>query len=307
MGDTILASSVIQPLWEAGFSVDFLTFKPFDQIFEKDYRLSRVIVVEKHQLKSLIGIIKFTKSLGEYDYILDLHKNLRTFLISLFTDGKTVRYNKRSLSRRLYRLSPDFNVVYAYLDTLKKLGIQNPRKYRPKVILSEEEMKKAAELVPNRFITIGTGARYKNKIYPYYHKVAEILLSTGRDVVLVGSNEDRESDKNIYNSRVVDLRGRISLRETMAVISKADLTISNDSAVAHMSRAVSTPVLMVYGATHPYLGFAPVEDEGKFIFKNLPCQPCDIHGKGECKRRDLACLNLISPEEIAQQAIEMTG
>lgn len=225
----------------------------------------------------------------------------------MFATGRPVRYNKRSLSRRLSRLSPDFNVVYAYLDTLEKLGIQNPRKHRPKVILSQEEIKKVSGLVPERFIAIGTGARYKNKIYPHYHKVAEILLKRGYSAVLVGSKEDRELDTNTYDSRVIDLRGRISLRETMAVISKADLTISNDSAVAHMSRAVSTPVLMVYGATHPYLGFAPLEDEGKFIFKNLPCQPCDIHGKGECRRKDLACLNFISPQEIVQQAIEMTG
>lgn len=294
-------------MWEAGFSIDFLTFKPFDQIFERDYRLKKVIAVEKKDLKSLTSIIKFAKGLQKYDYVLDLHKNLRTFLISMFVKGKVVRYNKKTLSRRFSRLSPEFNVVYAYLDTLEKLGIKNPRRYRPKVILSQEELKKVSEILPTSFIAIGTGARYKNKIYPHYHKVADILLKRGYNVVLVGSKDDKELDKNTYDTKVLDLRGKVSLRQTMAVISKADLTISNDSAVAHISRAVSTPVLMVYGATHPYLGFAPLEDEGKFIFKDLPCQPCDIHGKGECRRKDLACLNLITPEDIAQKAIEMIG
>lgn len=307
LGDTILASSVIQPLWQAGFIIDFLTFKPFGQIFEKDYRLNRVISVERYQLKSLTSIIRFARSLGEYEYILDLHKNLRTFLISMFVPGRSIRYNKKSISRRLSKLSPNFNVVYAYLDLLEKLGIQNPRQYRPKIILSEDEIKKASEIISGKFIAVGTGARYKNKVYPHYNKVIDILLNRGYSVVLVGSKEDKELDLNTYDDRVVDLRGRISLRETMAVISKADLTISNDSAVAHMSRAVSTPVLMVYGATHPYLGFAPLEDEGNFIFKNLSCQPCDIHGKGECRRKDLACLNLITPEEIAKKALEMVG
>lgn len=298
---------MVQPLWQAGYRIDFLTFKPFDELFQKDYRLNKVIVADRHRLRSVSNIIEFAKSLKGYDYILDLHKNLRTFLISMFAEGKTIRYNKKSLSRRLSRLSKEFNVVHAYLDTLEKLGIQNTKQHRPKVILSEEEIDKVSGLVPKRFIAMGTGARYKNKIYPYYNQVAEILVGNGYHIVLVGSREDREADRNVYNSKVVDLRGRISLRETMAVISKAALTISNDSAVAHMARAVSTPVLMVYGATHPYLGFAPLEDEGKFIFKNIPCQPCDLHGKGKCKRGDLACLTSISPQEIVQKAIEMIG
>ncbi len=307
LGDVILASVVLEPLYKAGFKVDFLTFKPFDQLYKYDHRLNKVIALQKNQLKSIKQIYRFARNLKKenYDYILDIHANLRSFLISKFSGIKTIRYKKEGLKRRLGILNPDFNVIKAYLEPLKKLGIKDVQNYRPRLILKEEEIKAVKPLVPEKFIVIGTGARYINKIYPYYSKVAHILLEKGFNVVLVGSKEDKKLDSSEYPSNIVDLRGKLSLRESLAVISLAELTISNDSAIAHMSRAVRVPVLIIYGATHPYFGFAPLKDEGSFIFKGLECQPCDLHGKGECKRGDRACLTFISPEEIVNEALKL--
>ncbi len=287
--------------------MDFLTFKPFDQLYKYDYRLNKIIALEKTQLKSIKQIYRFARSLKKenYDYIIDLHSNLRSFLISKFSGIKTVRYKKEGIKRRLGILNPHFNVVRAYLETLEKLGIKDISKYRPRLILKDEEIGSVKPLVPENFVALGTGARYINKIYPYYNKVAEILLKKGFNVVLIGSKEDKEIDKNLYPDKVIDLRGKLSLRESLAVISLAKLTISNDSAIAHMSRAVGTPVVVIYGATHPYFGFAPLKDEGDYIFKGIECQPCDLHGKGDCKRGDRACLTLITPEEIVQKALSI--
>ncbi len=142
-------------------------------------------------------------------------------------------------------------------------------------------------------------------MYPFFDKVSEILINKGFDVVLIGSEEDKKIDKNAYPEKVIDFRGKLSIRESLAVISSADITISNDSAIAHMSRAVSTPVLMIYGATHPYFGFYPLKEEGDFLFKNFPCQPCDLHGKKSCKYSDNRCLRSILPEEVVEKAFSI--
>ncbi len=307
LGDVILSSVVLEPLYENGFEVDFLTFKPFDQIFKYDYRIKNLIALEKKDLKSIKDIYRFAKSLkkNNYDYILDLHSNLRSLLISFFSGIPTLRYNKEGLKRRLGKLNPEFNVVKAYLEPLKNLGIDNLDKYRPRIILKDEEIEAVKPMLPQNFVTLGTGARYKQKIYPYYNKVAQLLIEKGFNVVLVGSKEDKEKDQNKYPEQVIDLRGKLSLRESIAVISQGKLTISNDSAIAHMSRAVGVPVVVIYGATHPFFGFAPLPDEGTYIFKGLECQPCDLHGKKECKRGDLACLTTIEPEEVVRTALSL--
>jgi len=52
LGDVLLASSVLQPLYERSFSIDFLTLKPFNQLFEKDYRIDKVLAFEKKRVKN---------------------------------------------------------------------------------------------------------------------------------------------------------------------------------------------------------------------------------------------------------------
>ena len=290
-------------MYQSGYQVDFLTFKPFSQIFEKDYRIKNLIAADKSQLKSFKDILNFSKSLGKYDYVIDLHGNLRSFLLSTFTKGKVFRYKKQSLKRRLKMLDPNFNVVKAYLDTLKPLGILGD--YRPKVILDQEDLNSVENLIPQNYIVIGAGARYLSKMYPYYDQVAEILISKGYNIVLVGSKEDKEKDKAIYPQQVIDFRGKLSIRQSLAVISKSKLVISNDSAVAHMARAVSVKVLMIYGSTHPYFGFAPLKDEGDYIFKGLKCQPCTLHGKDSCKYGDFRCLTSISPQKVVEKSLSL--
>ncbi|WP_457621403.1 glycosyltransferase family 9 protein [Persephonella sp.] len=305
LGDVILSTSILKPMYEAGYDVDFLTFKPFDQIFTNDYRINKVLSPEKKDLKGL-SILKFRENLKNYDLIIDLHKNLRSLVLTY--SSKTVRYKKNSLKRRLYVypvikrfLKDSFNVVKAYNNTLEVLGIRCPD-CKPQIIITEEEKAKAKKDLPDKFIVLGTGARYKNKIYKKYDKVSEILLKKGYDVVLVGSTEDKKRDRTIYPEKVLDLRGKLSIRESLSVISNAVLTISNDSAVAHMSRAVGVPVSMIYGATHPYFGFAPFSDEGVYILKNISCQPCDLHGKKECKKGNTECLD-IPPELIVEKSL----
>ncbi|RUM58691.1 MAG: glycosyl transferase [Persephonella sp.] len=313
LGDVILASSLLDPLYNLDIKVDFLTFKPFGEIFKEDYRLNKLIEVDKKELKTISQIKSFTNNLKKenYDYILDIHSNLRTFSISLFSRIKTIRYKKNSIKRRLFLYKPfrrflinqNFNVLFAYLETLKLFGEKNYKKYRPRLILHSDDFKGVNNL-PKNFVVIGSGARYKNKIYPYFNKVSQILLENGFNVVLVGSKDDKNLDRNVYPKEVIDLRGELSLRQSMAVISKAVGSISNDSAVAHLSRAVQTPVLMIYGATHPYFGFAPLEDEGDFIIKNLSCQPCDLHGRKECKFKSLYCLN-IEPSLVVNKFLKI--
>lgn len=219
----------------------------------------------------------------------------------MFTQGKVIRYKKQGIKRRLKILDPNFNVVKAYLETLEYFGIKGD--YRPKIILDKEDYEDVNQIIKEKCVVIGAGARYLTKMYPYYNKVAELLLKEGFNVVLVGSKEDKEKDKSVYPENVIDLRGKLTLRHSLTVISKSKVVISNDSAVAHMARAVGVKVLMVYGGTHPYFGFTPFKDEGDYIFKGLKCQPCDLHGKDKCKFGDFRCLTLISPEEIVEKAL----
>jgi len=310
LGDIILTTAVVEALYDNNIKASFITLDNFKILFEEDYRLEKVISVKKDKLKTIKDIKNFAKKLSDFDLILDLHSNLRSLLISIFSGSKTIRYDKKSIQRRLLTKPffkkfvnlENFSVVDSYLDTLKALKINNLEKYKPKIIISNNDRPNTN--IPENFIAIGTGARYKGKIYPYYKEVINLLKKEGFNIVILGSKEDIEKDKNIYKD-VLDLRGKLSIRESLYVLSKAKLTISNDSAIAHMSRAVNTKVLMIYGATHPYFGFYPLKDEGDYLFANLPCQPCDLHGKKECKFKNYKCFEEIKPKLVVEKAFNL--
>jgi len=90
----------------------------------------------------------------------------------------------------------------------------------------------------------------------------------------------------------------------LGVIKGAELFVGNDSGLLHCARAVKTKAIEIYGGTHPTLGFSLYPDEGKVFCKCLDCQPCDIHGKGNCKMGNYECLN-IPPIKIFECAISI--
>ncbi len=95
------------------------------------------------------------------------------------------------------------------------------------------------------------------------------------------------------------------LSEELALIKMLKIMVSMDSANLHLAALVGTPVLGIYGPTHPYLGFRPFGQEfsGTYGIENLACRPCSVYGKGKCYRGDFACMNWIDEEVILNKII----
>ena len=93
-----------------------------------------------------------------------------------------------------------------------------------------------------------------------------------------------------------------NMQQELILMSHLDVMLSMDSSNMHMASLTATPVVSVWGATHPYGGFMgwkqPAENA---IQADLDCRPCSIYGKRPCRRGDLACMNLIRPEIIIEK------
>ena len=75
-----------------------------------------------------------------------------------------------------------------------------------------------------------------------------------------------------------------------------------DSGNMHLASLTGIPVVSVWGATHPYAGFAGWgQSTDKFVQLDLPCRPCSIYGNKPCMRGDYACLQNISPDMIVEK------
>ena len=93
-----------------------------------------------------------------------------------------------------------------------------------------------------------------------------------------------------------------SMYQELILMSHLDVMLSMDSANMHLASLTATPVVSVWGATHPLAGFFGFnQPRENAIQVDLDCRPCSIFGNKPCKRGDYACLNNIPPERIVER------
>jgi len=93
-----------------------------------------------------------------------------------------------------------------------------------------------------------------------------------------------------------------NLHQELILMSHLDVMLSMDSSNMHLASLTATPVVSVWGATHPCAGFMgwgqPAENA---IQADLECRPCSIYGNRPCRRGDMACMDQIKPEQITER------
>jgi len=306
LGDLILLTSIFDPLKKAGIEFDILTDRRFSELFEEDRRIGKVFAISDYSIGSLKRTAEVVKS-NSYDYIFDLHGTGKSFLLSLLVGRKVLRYRKHSLLRRAGTVFKSLKSKWLYVpdmyaEPFRKIGlkVENPR---PSVQIPEKVKERVKPLIPQSpFIVVSPGARWEGKRYPVerFGQISKMFRERGFKTAVVGGKEDFQVGESIEGA--ANLSGRLSVLESMAVISEARLVISNDSACVHMARAVNTKVISIFGSTHPFFGFAPYPDEGVAVTLNLPCSPCSLHGKTSCK--DRKCFD-IPAEVIVEKGLEL--
>jgi heptosyltransferase-2 len=336
IGDILLASPLIYLLNQKypKAKLDFVIFKEYSDLVRNHPSINRVFEFDKAEgFRELSRIKKIIKS-QKYDFILDIHANLRSHWITLgiswfSTATRIYRVRKQKLARfflvkfkvNLYqylygRIIP---VWEKYINTAQKLGI-NPKSHhrKPDLYLPESVTLSAENIlnqhhVPSSYITVAPGARHYTKRWParYYAAVINrIFRDAGRKTLLVGGPSEIETVRTIQekvdNNAILSLAGEISLLETAAIINKSNLLISNDSGLMHVGSAMGVPLIAIFGSTVEEFGFFP-EGPDVFVAQNhgLYCRPCSHIGRSTCPIRHFNCLEEISPEEIIKVAKEL--
>jgi ADP-heptose:LPS heptosyltransferase len=135
----------------------------------------------------------------------------------------------------------------------------------------------------------------------------EALLTLGRPIVLLGLEEDDASRalRAALAKRGIafdDQVGRMSLRETGALLSRSHAYFGVDTGLAHLAEAVGTPAWVLMGPTSPLSGFGPWRPESLAIGMDLFCRPCGKDGTACIRpiRRHLCLKGLSAPAVLDQ-------
>ena len=158
-----------------------------------------------------------------------------------------------------------------------------------------------------KWIGIAPFAKHEGKIYPeeLQLKVIEHFAYDKRVKVFVFGGGYAE--KKIINHWVEKYPGitsmvsKLNIGEELILMSQLDVMYTMDSGNMHLASLVNTPVVSVWGATHPYAGFMGWNQSPENAVQvDLSCRPCSIYGQKSCYRGDYACLNQINPEKIIE-------
>ncbi|BCK88054.1 ADP-heptose--LPS heptosyltransferase 2 [Sideroxyarcus emersonii] len=133
----------------------------------------------------------------------------------------------------------------------------------------------------------------------YYAELAQNLRTRGYAVWLIGSAKDKEvADKIVAlgNEPCLNLCGVTDLAEAIALLSCADLVVSNDSGLMHIAAALDRPLLAIFGSSSPQFT-PPLSDQAQVLKLDLPCSPCF---KRECPLGHFNCMLKLTPKEVAR-------
>ena len=263
-------------------------------------------------------------SAKHFTAVADMHDVLRTkYLRMRFTiDQYRVEHidKHRTDRQRLCRLgykgmSPLPSAFDNYADVLARLGYPIECSFRSIFPEQRGEIRSLAPAIPEKksfqqWIGIAPFAAHTGKIYPPDKMETVIDIITQRHpnsrIFLFGGGRKEQEIMNGWaekNKQCICVAGTLKgLDKELSLMSYLDVMVSMDSANMHLASLVATPVVSVWGATHPCAGFMGWgQSEENAVQVDLPCRPCSVFGKKECHRGDYACLNRIEPVEIADK------
>lgn len=170
-----------------------------------------------------------------------------------------------------------------------------------------DEWLRRRSLAPG-FVALAPGAIWGTKRWPWYGQLAAALEGP---VVVVGSEEDSALADEVAAAaphRVHSAAGALSLRGSAALLRRAAVLVTNDSAPLHLATAMGTPVVAIFGPTVPKFGFGPRGPRDRVVeLEGLGCRPCSAHGPQVCPLGHHHCMQQLSVEKVQAAVSAILG
>ena len=273
-------------------------FKPF---FEGIQNLEFFAFDEKERHKGFPGLLRLYKDIKklEIDAFADLHNVLRSKIVSLLfaLSGKkraTVdkgRTGKKELTRAENKIFKQLPTMFErHAKVFEELGfpvdLSNPE-FPEKANLDSDVL----EIIGNqnqKLIGIAPFAQYNSKVYPL-DLMTEVILALAENpnnkILLFGGGKKEiqilDSLSKPFNN-VINMAGKIKFQQELQLISNLDVMLSMDSGNAHIAAMLGVEVVTLWGATHPFSGFAPFNQSSQNCLisdRNLfPKLPTSVYG-----------------------------
>jgi heptosyltransferase-2 len=303
IGDIVLTTPVVRclKLQVKDAEVHFLTKYAFAPILENNPYVDKVISLRF----SWELMIHELKQEG-YDYIIDLHHNLRTLRVKKALGVPSFAFDKLNIQKWLLTVlhinrMPKVHIVDRLLQTVSHLGVVNDGKGLDYFILETDKV--AATDIPLShtfgYVAVVIGAALNTKKMPV-HLLQKLCIALPYPVILVGGKEDNDAGMAIALKdpiKIYNACGKFNLNESADLVRNAVTVITHDTGLMHIAAAFQKRIVSVWGNTVPAFGMAPYYGNAETLHtesevSNLRCRPCSKIGYKKCPHKHFKCMEL---------------
>ncbi|MCS7231224.1 MAG: glycosyltransferase family 9 protein [Elusimicrobiota bacterium] len=283
MGDVIMCSSVIKALKEKfpKYKIVVVSLEPWSEVFDGLPFIDELITIKKTMLPNLAPYKIYDLITAKFVKEFEWFKVYQLNCLDHYPE-----YRRTSL-----------HLCDFYASMAKVYPLKDPRYYiniESRNIYKIEDILKNLGLKDKQFIVAHTNAGWRLKNWEekkWLELLEKIHKKYGLYVIIVGGKDEA---KGISSGYIFNLAGKLSIKETAALIKKSQLFIGLDSGPMHLASAVDIPVVALFGNTHPKTS-EPRCSSYICVHSRMSCEvPC---GLKFCKK-NINCTSYISVEAV---------
>jgi ADP-heptose:LPS heptosyltransferase len=316
IGDIVLTTPVIRTLRTQlpDAEIHYATKAQYLGILEANPYIHKI-----HLLKgSTNAFIQSLKS-EKFDYIIDLHHNLRTFRIKLaLWNARSYSFNKLNVEKWLYtnlkvNWMPNVHIVDRYMQTVEPLGVKMDLLGLDYFIPERDEVEK--EWLPegfrSQYVVFAIGGQHNTKRLPV-DRMIELCDRINKPIILLGGKEDVKDAETIeeffkrresgvaYEEGLKELNkktkifngcGKFNLNQSASLVRDAVAIFTHDTGLMHIAAAFQKRIFSIWGNTTPHFGMYPYRTKFTVLENNkLGCRPCSKIGYDKCPKGHFKCM-----------------
>lgn len=312
IGDIVLTTPVVSAIYEQipNVEIHYITKKSFASLLTENPKISKFYTIEKSISEVLTELKK-----EEYDFVIDLHKNIRTLQLKQKLGVKNYSFDKLNFKKWLlvnFKVNklPKIHIVDRYFEAVKSLGVENRNQQCELLFDSQHtvDVQMTFNLEIKSYLTVAVGAQFATKTMPTPLLVS-ILSKISHPIILLGGPTDVTRGKEIENElkksgkQVINAINQFSLLQSASIVAQSKTILTHDTGLMHIATAFDVPIVSVWGNTVPELGmyaYYPTKQELFSIHEvqGLNCRPCSKIGYQTCPKKHFNCMELQDTQAI---------
>lgn len=316
IGDIVLTTPVIRALKTQldNSEVHFCTKKQYAGLLEANPYVDKL-----HLLEDDFSTLADSLQKEGFDYVVDLHNNLRTRRLKTRLKKPSAAFPKLNWEKWLivnFKINklPNIHIVDRYFEAAAELGIKKDTLGLDYFIPEKDEIED--DWLPDThqkdFVAFAIGGAHETKKLTL-DRMIELCDKINKPIVLLGGKEDVENGKKIeafFNAeedseelkesldqlgkkaQIYNGCGKFNLNQSASIVKRASFVFTHDTGMMHIAAALKKNIFSIWGNTIPEFGMYPYQTKFTILEnKKLSCRPCSKIGYDKCPKGHFKCMN----------------